>query len=301
MSFPYISDILNAILGTHWAVPVPTFGVVVMAAIAIATSVARIEVRRKEAVGQLPASTHAVVGDLAVVCAIAGLVGARVFHIVDYSTQFVADPAAMIFSRAGFSIYGGLFFGVAAGIVFLKRRGIPIAPMLDATAPSLMLGYGVGRLGCQLSGDGDWGIASDMALKPDWLPGWLWAQTYRGNIVGAVIPDPGVYPTPIYESAAALVLFGVLWALRSEKPRPAYLFSVYLLVAGFERLLVEKIRINLRHDWLGLGLTQAEVISILFVLAGLLGVLLTLRGRKLWLRTLLALGVVTALSACVPL
>ena len=186
-----------------------------MAAIAVATSVARIEVRRKEAVGQLPASTHAVVGDLAVVCAIAGLVGARVFHIVDYSTQFVADPAAMIFSRAGFSIYGGLFFGVAAGIV-------------------------------------------------------------------------------------ALVLFGVLWALRSEKPRPAYLFSVYLLVAGFERLLVEKIRINLRHDWLGLGLTQAEVISILFVLAGLLGVLLTLRGRKLW-RTLLALGVVTGLSACVPL
>ena len=115
-----------------------------------------------------------------------------------------------------------------------------------------------------------------------------------------MIPDPGVYPTPIYESVAALVLFGVLRALRSEKQRPAYLFSVYLLVAGFERLLVEKIRINLRHDWVGVGLTQAEVISILFVLAGLLGVLLTLRGRKLW-RTLLALGVVTALSACVPL
>jgi phosphatidylglycerol:prolipoprotein diacylglycerol transferase len=301
MSFPYITDILNAVLGTHWALPIPTFGVVVTAAIAIATSVARLEVRRKEAVGQLPESTHVLVGDLAVVCAIAGLVGARVFHIVDYSAQFVADPAAMIFSRAGFSIYGGLFFGVAAGVVFLKRRGVPIAPMLDATAPSMMLGYAVGRLGCQLAGDGDWGIASDMALKPGWLPDWLWAQTYSGNIAGVVIPDPGVYPTPIYESVAALVLFGVLWALRSEKQRPTYLFSVYLLVAGFERLLVEKIRINLRHDWLGVGLTQAEVISILFVLAGLLGVLLTLRGRKLWLRTLLALGVVTALSACVPL
>ena len=300
MSFPYITDILNAVLGTHWALPIPTFGVVVTAAIAIGTSVARLEVRRKEAVGQLPESTHVLVGDLAVVCAIAGLVGARVFHIVDYSAQFVADPAAMIFSRAGFSIYGGLFFGVAAGVVFLKRRGVPIAPMLDAIAPSMMLGYAVGRLGCQLAGDGDWGIASDMALKPGWLPDWLWAQTYSGNIAGVVIPDPGVYPTPIYESVAALVLFGVLWALRSEKQRPTYLFSVYLLVAGFERLLVEKIRINLRHDWLGVGLTQAEVISILFVLAGLLGVLLTLRGRKLW-RTLLALGVVTGLSACVPL
>jgi phosphatidylglycerol:prolipoprotein diacylglycerol transferase len=300
MSFPYVTDILNACFGTHWALPIPTFGLVVAAAIAIATSVARIEVRRKEAVGQLPASTHSMVGDLAIICAIAGLVGARVFHIVDYSAQFVADPAAMIFSRAGFSIYGGLLFGVTAGVVLLKRRAVPIAPMLDATAPSLMLGYAVGRLGCQLAGDGDWGIAADMTRKPNWLPDWLWAQSYHGNILGAAIPDPGVYPTPLYESAAALVLFGLLWALRSDTQRPAYLFSVYLLVAGFERLLVEKIRINLRHDWLGIGLTQAEAISILLVLAGLVGVMLTLRSRKVW-RTLLALGVVTALSACVPL
>ena len=207
----------------------------------------------------------------------------------------------MIFSRAGFSIYGGLLFGIAAGVLFLKRRAVPIAPMLDATAPSLMLGYAVGRLGCQLAGDGDWGIASDMTLKPHWLPDWLWAQTYDGNIVGVVIPDPGVYPTPIYESAAAFVLFGVLWALRSDAQRPAYLFSVYLLLAGFERLLVEKIRINPQHDWLVVGVTQAEAISVLFVVAGLLGVLLTLTGRKRWPRILLAVGVVTALSACVPL
>jgi phosphatidylglycerol---prolipoprotein diacylglyceryl transferase len=301
MSFPYLTDLLNAVLGTHWTLPVPTFGVAVAAAIVVAASVARIEVRRKESLGKLPASTHSIVGDLALVCALAGIVGARVFHIFDYSEQFMADPMAMIFSRAGFSIYGGLFFGVLAGAVFLKRRGVPIAPMLDATAPALMLGYAVGRLGCQLSGDGDWGIASNMALKPSWLPGWLWAETYHGNIVGAVLPDPGVYPTPIYESAAALVLFGALWALRSDTQRPAFLFSVYLLLAGFERLLVEKIRINVRHDWLGIGLTQAEAISVLLVVAGLAGVLLTLRGRRVWLRTLLALGVVAALSACVPL
>jgi phosphatidylglycerol:prolipoprotein diacylglycerol transferase len=301
MSFPYVTDFLNAVLGTHWNLPIPTFGVVVAAAIVAATSVARIEVRRKESLGKFPASTHSIVGDLALVCALAGIVGARVFHIFDYSEQFMADPAAMIFSRAGFSIYGGLLFGVLAGAAFLKRRAVPIAPMLDATAPALMLGYAIGRLGCQLSGDGDWGIASNMALKPSWLPGWLWAQTYQGNIVGAVIPDPGVYPTPIYESVAAFVLFGALWALRSDTQRPAFLFSVYLLLAGFERLLVEKIRINLRHDWLGIGLTQAEAISVLLVIAGLAGVLLTLRGRRVWLRALLALGVVTALSACVPL
>lgn len=301
MAFPYITDILNALLGTHWALPIPTFGAVVAAAILIATSVTGMEVRRAERAGRLPLSTHSMVGDLALVSALAGLVGARVFHVVDHSAQFLADPAAMIFSRTGFSIYGGLLFGIAAGVLFLKRRGVPIAPMLDATAPSMMLGYAVGRLGCQLSGDGDWGIASDLTLKPNWLPSWLWAQTYDGNILGAVIPEPGVYPTPIYESAAALVLFAVLWALRSEAQRPAYLFSVYLLLAGFERLLIEKIRINPQHDWLGIAVTQAEAISIVLVVAGLLGLLVTLKWTRLWPRVLLAFGVVTALSACVPL
>jgi phosphatidylglycerol:prolipoprotein diacylglycerol transferase len=301
MSFPYITDILNVLLGTHWAVPIPTFGVVVAAALVTATSVARMEAKRMEAIGKLPPLTHSIVGDLALVSAIAGLVGARVFHIVDHPATFLADPTAMIFSRAGFSIYGGLCFGVAAGVIFLRRRAVPVAPMLDATAPSLMLGYAIGRLGCQLAGDGDWGVLSDMTLKPSWLPNWLWAQTYDGNILGVVIPDPGVYPTPIYESAAGFILFGVLWALRSETQRPPFLFCVYLLLAGFERLLVEKIRVNPQHDWLGVHLTQAEAISVLVVVAALFGVLITLTARGLWPRILLALGVVTALSACVPL
>jgi phosphatidylglycerol:prolipoprotein diacylglycerol transferase len=301
MSFPYITDIANALLGTHWALPIPTFGVVVAAAIVLATRVARREAMRLAAIGKLPFRAHLVVGDLALVSALAGIVGARIFYMLDHPLQFIADPTALILSRSGFSIYGGLLFGVCAGVLFLRRRAVPIAPMLDATAPSMMLGYGVGRLGCQLAGDGDWGVAANMALKPTWLPDWLWAQTYDGNIVGVVIPEPGVYPTPIYESAAAFILFAALLALRSELQRPAYLFSVYLIFVGFERLLVEKIRINVEHDWLGLQLTQAEAISVVLVVAGLLGVLFTLHGRKPWTRALLALGVATAVSACVPL
>ena len=301
MSFPYITDIANALLGTHWALPIPTFGVVVAAAILVAASVARRETKRLEANGKLPLGAHLVVGDLALVSALAGIVGARVFYVIDHPLQFIADPAALIFSRAGFSIYGGLLFGVCAGVLFLRRRALPIAPMLDATAPSMMLGYGVGRLGCQLAGDGDWGIPSNLALKPNWLPDWLWAQTYDGNILGAVIPAPGVYPTPLYESAAALILFVVLLALRSEVQRPAYLFSVYLIFAGFERLLIEKIRVNPEHDWLGVQVTQAEAISIVVVVAGLVGVLLTLQGKRPWTRALVALGVAAAVSACVPL
>jgi phosphatidylglycerol:prolipoprotein diacylglycerol transferase len=112
-----------------------------------------------------------------------------------------------------------------------------------------------------------------MALKPGWMPDWLWGQTYAGNNVGVVIPSPGVYPTPIYESLMGLALFGVLWTLRSNTNRAGYLFSVYLLLAGFERLLIEKIRINLEYNLHGVSFTQAEAIALLLVVAGLVGVL----------------------------
>jgi phosphatidylglycerol:prolipoprotein diacylglycerol transferase len=300
MSYPYVTDIANAILGTDWHLPIPTFGALVVSAIMIATRVARQEVERQERSGRLPRSTHAIVGDLALISAVAGIVGARVFHIADHPGQFIDSPASMIFSRSGFSIYGGLCFGIPAGILYLKRRSIPITPMLDAVAPAMMLGYGVGRLGCQLAGDGDWGVFANTALKPAWLPHWLWAQTYDGNILGVTIPAPGVYPTPLYEFLAALCVFVVLRAFRSPRHRPGYLFSVYLVLAGFERLLVEKIRVNVRHDLLGYSLTQAEVVSLAVIIAGFVGVLLALRTRAYW-KILFSLGVLSALSACAPL
>ena len=128
----------------------------------------------------------------------------------------------------------------------------------------------------------------------------MWAQTYDGNILGVSIPAPGVYPTPLYEFSAAIVLFGVLWWFRSCRARPGFVFSLYLLLAGFERLLIEKVRINVDHDIFGYALTQAEAISMLVVVSGLLGIVWTLHARAIWVRTLIALGVLSALSACMP-
>ena len=220
--------------------------------------------------------------------------------ILDNADRFVADPLSMILTRTGFSIYGGLCFGIVAGVIFLKRRSIPVIPMLDATAPSIMLGYGIGRLGCQISGDGDWGIAANMTWKPGWLPEWFWAQTYDGNIAGAIIASPGVYPTPIYEITMALAIALVLWLVRFHKHRPGFLFSVFLLFAGFERILIEKIRVNVRYDILGTYVTQAEAISFLLILAGLGGVLGTLRTKRFWTKIVVSVGVLTALAACAP-
>jgi phosphatidylglycerol:prolipoprotein diacylglycerol transferase len=301
MSYPYLTDVLNAVFGTDWTLPIPTFGMLVALAFVIATRVAGANVRRLEEAGSLPPSAHLLVGDMVAISGLAGVAGARLFHILDNADQFMADPLALILSRGGFSIYGGLLAGIATGVLLLRRHRLPIPAMLDALAPSLMLGYAIGRLGCQLSGDGDWGIAADMALKPGWLPDWWWAQTYDGNMLGVVIAQPGVYPAPLYESLAALLLFGVLWALRSLPLRPGHLFSLYLLLAGFERLLVEKIRVNPRHEWFGVALTQAEIISVLLILTGMLGLLVAARGRRLWPRIALATGIVAALSACVPL
>src|ERR1700679_1909640 len=172
MSYPNVTDALNALLGTHWDLPIPTFGMIVAIAVAAATFVAVRVVRSYEEIGRLPAQSHSAVWDMAIFSTLAGIVGARVFDIFDNADRFLADPLSMILTRTGFSIYGGLCFGILAGVIFVKLRLIPVIPMLDATAPAMMLGYGIGRLGCQISGDGDWGSAANLLLKPSWLPQW---------------------------------------------------------------------------------------------------------------------------------
>jgi phosphatidylglycerol---prolipoprotein diacylglyceryl transferase len=300
MSYPYVTDALNAIFGAHWYLPIPTFGFIVAIAVTVATYLATRVVRSYEELGRLPPRSHTIVPNMAIVSTFAGIVGARIFDILDNVDRFVADPLSMILTRTGFSIYGGLCFGIVAGVIILKRRSVPVIPMLDATASSIMLGYGIGRLGCQIAGDGDWGITANMASKPTWLPDWLWAQTYDGNIAGAIIAPPGVYPTPIYEIAMALFIAWVLWLARFHKHRPGYLFSLFLLLAGFERILVEKIRVNVRYDILGTHITQAEAISFLLIIAGLGGVLRTLRTKQFWTQIVVSVGVLTALAACAP-
>jgi phosphatidylglycerol:prolipoprotein diacylglycerol transferase len=221
---------------------------------------------------------HELVSNLSFVVMLAGIAGARLFHILENTDQFLASPWEMIASRSGLSVFGGLILGTLAGSLFIRRWKLPLRRTLDAVAPAMMLGYAIGRIGCQISGDGDWGIQADMALKPDWLPGWFWAQTYDNNIYGAVIAYPGLYPTPVYETLLALVCFGLLWFLRKHPFRAGWLFSVYLMLAGLERLLIEQIRVNPVVSFGGLHATQAEFIATALIVVGLVGV--TVLGRQ---------------------
>lgn len=281
MSFPYLSDAVRAFTGLDLPIPLPTFGLCVAGATLVAMHFFRHELHRQHAPGSLGNNTRALdpfVSHFVFVVLLSGILGARFFHLLEHLNEFIANPWPMIFSRSGLSIMGGLIFGALAGLVVTRRSGFPIPHVLDAVAPALMLGYGLGRIGCQISGDGDWGIAANMALKPDWLPTWVWAQTYENNIYGVVLPAPGVYPTPLYEMVMALLLFAVLWGLRRHPFRKGYLFALYLVLAGAERLLIEQIRVNPVFGFLGLRTTQAELIASVFLVLGLVGIA-TLRRR----------------------
>ena len=161
--------------------------------------------------------------------------------------------------------------------------------MVDATAPSLMLAYGVGRIGCHLAGDGDWGI-ENVNPKPGFMPDWLWSYNYPHNVNDAgtaidgcvgkycnQLPIP-VFPTPFYETIVCLILFLGLWLLRKRLKVPGTLFAVYLAVNGLERFFIEKIRVNNRMSFIGFHPTQAEIISALLFISGV-GLFVILRRR----------------------
>lgn len=150
-----------------------------------------------------------------------------------------------------------------------------------------MLAYGTGRLGCQLAGDGDWGIINT-APKPGWmsfLPDWFWSFRYPHNVIneGVAIPDctghhcsellHPVFPTPLYESIACIALFFVLWSMRKKWNIPGIMFSAYLLFNGIERFLIESIRVNSKYHLAGIAFTQAQLISVLLVITGIGGIL----------------------------
>lgn len=226
---------------------------------------------------------YEMVGNITMLAAAAGLIGAKIFHNLENLDLFLADPIGQLLSFSGLTFYGGLICGASTVIWYGKKHGINYKVLSDATAPGLMLAYGIGRMGCHFSGDGDWGI-SNLADKPSWmsfLPDWMWAYDYPNNVIHAGIPIEGcigdycnrlavpVFPTAFYEILMAISLFALLWSLRKRIKVPGMLFGVYLVVNGVERFLIEKIRINTTYSIFGSEITQAEIISSCLIIAGL--------------------------------
>lgn len=227
---------------------------------------------------------HEMVGNMTMVAAIAGILGAKFFHNFENIDEFMADPIGALTSFSGLSIYGGLIVGGAAVLWYAVKKGLKWVHVADACAPGLMAAYGVGRIGCQLAGDGDWGQPND-APKPDWLsflPDWMWAFDYPNNVLNIDLQKDfqrmgyesitgNAWPTPFYETIMAFIIFGILWSLRKKITAPGFLFSLYLSLNGIERFFIEKIRINPDYHFFGMAATQAELIAITLFICGIFG------------------------------
>lgn len=190
-----------------------------------------------------------------------GVIGARAYYVIENYGEVEHDLLGSMFSGSGLVWYGGAIGGAVAVLVWMRWRDALQLRLFDMAATALALGYAIGRIGCQVSGDGDYGIRSS-------LP---WAMGYPH---GTLPTPPGVrvQPTPIYETVSMCLLAYVLWHLR-DRVRPGVVFALYLVGSGVERFLVEFIRRN-KEVLVGLTAPQLESLVLLAIGAAWLGLLL---------------------------
>ncbi len=237
------------------------------------------------------------IGSITLLAAAGGILGAKFFAILEYLPRFFEDPLGVLLSGDGLAIYGGLIGGFLAVFWYLRKHKIPALPVMDAVAPGLIVAYGVGRIGCQLSGDGDWGKPTGPIPDSWFLPDWLYSFNFPHNVLERGIPIPGcedlyctqlaagVFPTSVYETLMAFAIGGLLWGLRKRfTPLPGLLFCTYLFLNGVERFFIEFARINDQYNVLGLSLTQAQLIAIGFMVAGVIGGYLVVSKKRTPLR-----------------
>jgi len=227
----------------------PTFGLMVATGLLVAAYVLQADLRRRG----IRADAFLIIG----IAGLAGIVGARLYHALESPAEFFADPKAFIFTRFGFAWFGGFLGGFAALLALARRERIPTFTFLDACSPAACVGYAIGRIGCLLSGDGDYGIPTN-------LP---WGMSFPNGVVPTT---ERVHPTPLYEFFAWMLIAYMLWRMgamlfRDEKP-PGLVFGGYLILTGIVRFLVEIIRLNPRSF---LGMSNAQTASVVSVLLGI--------------------------------
>ncbi len=204
------------------------------------------------------------IGDYMIIGAmISGIVGAKVYSAVEGFSETGEFSLRDFFTGSGLVWYGGLIAGTLTVLIILWLSRAPIAKVMDIVAPLLILGYAFGRMGCFLSGDGDYGPPTD-------LP---WGMAFPN---GTVPTTERVHPTPLYEIALSLLIFAFLWKIRKRNVPTGWMFGMYLILAGVERFITEFWRLTLK---VAFGFTMAQIISILMIIIGSGIVLYSLKSR----------------------
>lgn len=237
-----------------------SFGAMMGLGFLVAANLARRELARRGLDPEL-AST------LLFATAAGGILGSRVWAIFNDWALLTSDPMAALFGGAGFVWYGGLVGGAIGATAVFLRHGIPWLRGADCLAPGLALGQALGRVGCHLAGDGDWGAVTTVP----------WGVAYRESVIGWPYPEGVlVHPTPVYEAVAYTAAFCLIWGMRRRTTADGSAFALYLLTAPAARFVIEFYRIN---PPVLAGLTQAQLFSLALVAAGVV-LLATARYRQ---------------------
>ena len=194
---------------------------------------------------------------------VGGIIGARLWWVAENWSDAKEDILGSLFSGSGLVWYGGAIGGAIGVLLWAWRRNFLTLQMFDVAAVPLAIGYAIGRIGCQLAGDGDYGVAWDGP----------WAMAYPN---GTVPTTEEVHPTPVYETIAMSLVALLLWRWR-HRWRTGTLFGLYLMLAGAERFLVEFVR---RNDDVLLGLTQPQLLSIVMMAGGAVWIWRVNRGAE---------------------
>lgn len=283
--FRYLIYGLSGYFPPEWVGILKTFGAMVAVAFLAATWVISQELKRKEKQGLIPPTkdaktggliwAHQRISEIVMIAAIGGLVGAKIFNAFETWDDFIRDPISSLFSRSGLTFYGGFIVATAVFYYYARKHKITFAHLCDSAAPAIMVAYGIGRLGCQLAGDGDWGIYNSAyvtdaqgqlqqvsqadgkaalvhyhdlfhfdttaiyAPAPSWAPDWLWAQNYPRNV-----GNEGIRLAEcIHPDYCAVLPVGVF-------PTPVYEFIICVALFGF----LWAIRRRLKRPWQMFGL-----------------------------------------------
>ncbi len=216
---------------------------------------------------------------IVIAAAVMGLVGSRLYAILDDLPTYLADPKTMIFSGSGFVFYGGMIGGIFGAYLVSRWYRIGFGATMDMCAPALAIGQAIGRMGCQLAGDGDWGLPSTVPWAmayPRAIVGWnsdtvlKLDEHYR--LVSGYFPGVRVHPAPVYETILYLGVFTILWSMRKTSHPAGRLLYWYLVLAGSARFLVEFWRINPRVFYM---FSEAQLIALAMVVLGGVALLLT--------------------------
>lgn len=250
--YPKILEI-GPLPGLGFSLTIYSFGLMMALGFLLGGYIVGREMRRKG----LPAE---LASNLVFWGAVGGVGGSRLWALAEDWQAFLRDPVHELFRGSGFVWYGGFLFATALVSAVIFRHGLPWLKVVDCIAPALAIGHAVGRIGCQLAGDGDWGKVSEVP----------WAMAYPNAIVGWDFP-PGVrvHPTPVYEMLAYSFVFVFLWKIRTRQAVDGTVFWWYLALAPACRFLIEFVRVN-KPILFGV-LTEAQIVSLILVAIGTWG------------------------------